>query len=217
MRSDPSRQASMPHNRRFTPRQIITLVAIVMVGAVLIPTAVYAAATIVKIEDADSTTLAQVDAGKLRVGDGGGGLTVDGNVGISQSSNTVQPVAREPEQEAGSLTVPSGTGFRAFTIFTVPDGKRLVLETVSARATLPDGQRAGVVFEVDNGDSSEISDFVLPLAFELDNGPQHLYGATQEVRGYGIPGGEVELIVTRSASTGSVSINWSISGHLVPA
>jgi hypothetical protein len=62
-------------------RQLATLLTILVVGIVLAPIGVQAAGQLASIVDSDSDTdIAQVDAGKLRVGDGSGNLTVDGTV-----------------------------------------------------------------------------------------------------------------------------------------
>jgi hypothetical protein len=65
---------------RFTGRQLTVVVASVAAAAVLTPTAVYAAATIVQLSDPYSGSKARVFSGKVAVGDGSGALTVDGAV-----------------------------------------------------------------------------------------------------------------------------------------
>jgi len=62
-------------------RQLATLLTILVVGIALTPIGVQAAGQLASIVDNDSDTdVAQVDSGKLRVGDGSGNLTVDGTV-----------------------------------------------------------------------------------------------------------------------------------------
>src|SRR5688500_7245755 len=75
--------------------QLLSLVLAVTVTVLLVPVGVRAAGQLVSIGDGDSDTDAVlVDAGKLRVGDGGGNLTVDGSVtiGVPNSAYLAQNV-----------------------------------------------------------------------------------------------------------------------------
>jgi hypothetical protein len=66
----------------YSSRQLVTLMAALLIAVVLIPTGASALGSLVTIEDATSTRRARVDVGgKLRVGDGTGDLSVDGTVG----------------------------------------------------------------------------------------------------------------------------------------
>jgi hypothetical protein len=70
---------SMPH--RLTGRQITVIVVAVCLAVIAFPVGVFAASlTGVKIVNPYNGSVARVDAGKLRVGDGGGSLTVVGRV-----------------------------------------------------------------------------------------------------------------------------------------
>ena len=59
-------------------RKALTLLGLGAIVAVLAPVSVIAASSIVKIQDGDGNSKVQVDNGRLRVGDGGGSITVDG-------------------------------------------------------------------------------------------------------------------------------------------
>ena len=67
--------------KTFTPRQVVTMVVAVCAAVVLAPAGAIAAATLLTIQDPSNGSKARVDAGRLRVGDGSGSLTVDGSTG----------------------------------------------------------------------------------------------------------------------------------------
>lgn len=203
----------------FTYRQTLTLALVLVLGAVLVPTGVNAqkVGSVFRLQDADSGVLAQVDSGEVRVGDGSGALTVDGNVGITPKQSTVQIGAHEPYAQSGSVTFQSGATFNGGTVYTVPNGKRFVLETLSVEAQLPDGQRAEAQFRILGPSAGDIATFHLPLLFELDTGTHDLFAATQEVNGYGAPGAQLTVSGQRSSATGVGELRYSFTGHLVPA
>jgi hypothetical protein len=62
------------------PRHVVAIAAILGTAYVLGPVAASAAGTLMTITDGSTNADAQVDVGKLRVGDGSGALTVDGTV-----------------------------------------------------------------------------------------------------------------------------------------
>jgi hypothetical protein len=200
----------------FTYRQMLTLALVLVIGALLVPTGVNAAASLFRLQDADSNVLAQVDQGKVRVGDGSGNLTIDGNVGITAQQNVVQLGAREPVGLNGSISLPTNTTGASTFAFAVPLGKVLVVETISAQVRLPDGQRAAVSFTVP-GEGGDGTKLLLPLAFEAQLGSIDRYAATQAVKVYGAPGAQIIVAVNRSSATGDGDFTWSFSGHLIPA
>jgi hypothetical protein len=70
-----------PPVRDLSIRSLVAVALVVLVIQAFAPVAVQAVGSVVGIVDADSDTdLARVDSGKLRVGDGVGNLTVDGQV-----------------------------------------------------------------------------------------------------------------------------------------
>lgn len=71
-------------NIRNLIRQPLVLVGLGAIVAILAPVGAGAARTlVVKLKDADGGSKAQVDQGKVRIGDGKGGLTVDGTVNVA--------------------------------------------------------------------------------------------------------------------------------------
>ena len=72
-------ERGMSSERRFTGRQITTMVVAVSTAVVLAPASAIAVGEFVKITDNDGG-VANVAAGELQVGDGAGPMTVDGTV-----------------------------------------------------------------------------------------------------------------------------------------
>jgi hypothetical protein len=100
----------------------------------LVPVAAHAVGSIVSIQDGDGSSKAQVDFGKLRVGDGSGSLTVDGGVRVTNGSTApvkvreVEPI-RSPFQAMATITLDKYEATDSTIVFTVPNEKRLVIET----------------------------------------------------------------------------------------
>jgi hypothetical protein len=88
--------------RSFTVKQVAILAVAVAAVVALLPIGATAAGTaVMRIVDGNGTSKVEVDAGKLRVGDGAGALSVDGNVKVSDAAGpltvdgtTSQPAAR---------------------------------------------------------------------------------------------------------------------------
>jgi hypothetical protein len=119
-------------------------------------------------------------------------------------------------QEAHNATF-SGASFN-FTI-DVPAGKRLIVESASARVTLPAGQRARAF--VSGNFPTAFGVQYLTLEFQGTFDGSDVYTTTQPVRLYiqgpaGNPGTGVFNIV-RNATTGSVFAEVSIAGFLEDA
>jgi hypothetical protein len=69
-----------PERRTPTIRQFVMVVAAVTLFALLLPVGAKAAGQLVTLTDSTTSSKARVDSGKLRVGDGSGPLTIDGQV-----------------------------------------------------------------------------------------------------------------------------------------
>lgn len=112
-----------------------TIVLSVLVAAVALPVGVQAATQLVSIKDPDSRSKVQVDRGSLRVGDGNGSLTVDGDVSVD---NPVRPGIEVGEPVSASVTLVMATneGGKSDLLYHVPDGQRLIVENISARGRL---------------------------------------------------------------------------------
>jgi hypothetical protein len=100
-------------------RQFVLLLAAVVLGAVVAPVGAHAAGQLVSIVDSQSDTdMALVDAGRLRVGDGSGALTVDG---------TVTTVPAVPSQFDDTRTL----GTQAVALFAVSSTQRIAINSFS--------------------------------------------------------------------------------------
>jgi hypothetical protein len=120
--------------------------------------------------------------------------------------------ALQPVLTSGKLFVVDGKAGAAGTIFTVPDGKRFVLEDVSGSAIMPAGQS---VNSIQIGD--EVTDMFVPVAF---SGPYLIpgfdtYQFGRLARGYWGPGRHVEGIIERNSASGLGSVYFTLTGYLV--
>jgi hypothetical protein len=157
-----------------------------------------------------------------------GTTAVAGIVGIDPSNNTVQlnstaPLlvrdvdnpASQPFQKTTS-TVQSGTNVSTLTLATVPAGKRLVIEFISASGQVPLGQHVeswGVltVAPPTGGAQHELLVTAQPPAVIGDA----LFRTSQQVRLYADPGTSVQTIIRRNSGAGSATFLMTVSGHLV--
>ena len=106
-----------------------------------------------------------------------------------------------------------------FFTYTVPLGKRLVIEFVSVNATIGKGEKMHSFIRGGNG----FSDAVHPITmnFQVTVANRDIFVGAQQMRMYAEPGTTVEILVSRrdAADTGAVSPNavmeTSISGYLV--
>ena len=168
-----------------------------------------------------------------------GTTTITGAVSISNTptvnlgpSSTVQlaytpsnplPVrdadpARQPFQNSASATQDEGTNGSTITIATVPAGKRLVIEFLSAVAQMPPGQHL-VVCQINTiappfgGLTHELLINEQPAFVNGDA----LFRASQQVRLYANPGSQVRALMTRDSSAGQALFLATLSGYLVDA
>ena len=118
---------------------------------------------------------------------------------------------RQPFQHQLRFTTPDGSA--EFTdSFTVPEGKVLVIEQVTATATPPIGQVVRL-FSLRTTAGGVFAFHTVPAAV---NGSGDFLGC-QQVRLYADPGSLVQLSAPRSANTGSFLTVASVSGYLIPA
>lgn len=128
---------------------------------------------------------------------------------------TRQPFAMDFDLEftAGSSAVglPGDPGGSAS--FTVPSGKRLVIEFATAICNVPSGQQCRLgILESESGvlvkHDLAVSDHQLwPVT--------HLHTATQPMRIYIEPSGSVFVFGRRSDGTGTGTLDFSLSGYFV--
>jgi hypothetical protein len=103
--------------------------------------------------------------------------------------------------------------------FTVPEGKRLVIEFASVRATIGKGEKLQAFITGGNGFTDASHPIV--MNFQQTVAGDDIFVGAQQMRMYVEPGRQVQVVVLRrdAADTGIVSSNanlqTSISGYLV--
>jgi hypothetical protein len=105
-----------------------------------------------------------------------------------------------------------GIGFCSETL-SIPDGKLLVIETISVSVRVPVGQQPNA--EIGVGDGVHFLTFVLPLQKIVTGLPNDEYSALAAVRLYVAPGEQILLTAYRSPSAGSAVALMKLSGYLV--
>jgi hypothetical protein len=157
-------------------------------------------------------------------------LAAGAQVGINPSANTVRltntltsplPVrdvdfGRQPFQDSASDTQQPGTNASTITIATVPAGKRLVIEFLSALAQMPAGQslvgcQINTIAPPFGGVTHELLINEQPAFVNGDA----LWRASQHLRLYADPGSSVRMLVTRDSSAGQALFLATVSGYLV--
>lgn len=95
----------------------------------------------------------------------------------------------------------------------VPLGKRLIIESMSVRVTVPSGQ---TVRQVSLQDPAQgLGDFYLAVNLQANEAVDDTYTGTHMVRMYIDPGGSVFISVGKSLGTGSASARATGYGYLV--
>jgi hypothetical protein len=141
-------------------------------------------------------------------------VTLQGSAQIDTSSpipvRDVDRVAQQPIQF--EIAHNNGVDFK----YTVPAGKRLVIEHVSGGANVQSGVMSSVSVETQmNGDNAIRHRFV--LSFIGQTGSAMFYGVTQPAHLYADPGTEVVVIPNHPPSATGPFVNLAISGYLVDA
>ena len=183
----------------------VTLVASATLIALMIPVAAGAAGDLVTLVDSDSNSQAQVDAGKLRIGDGSGKLSIDGTVLVRETMKgrtvhtaSCSDIAGDGDSAAGCqvAAAPAGTTMIVTSI--------AVLVSLSSAQTLyPPQLYYGGIELVPTSSTSAVA------------------GATRSVK-YGyvgefpVPSGaQPGALVNRSATGGPMLLNVHVLGYLV--
>jgi hypothetical protein len=160
-----------------------------------------------------------------------GSLGVSGAVTIANPASLPLPVrnvdvaARQPFSRTLALNAQIGSLVGASTgqhlPYTVPPGKRLIIEDVGAQVLVPVGQKAQVVLEVQNPAPAGTFRTVRPLtiAFQLTSAlgipAQDVFVAGEPVR-MAVNAGEIlRAFFQRSAPTGSGVVEVYVHGYLV--
>jgi hypothetical protein len=134
--------------------------------------------------------------------------------------------ALEPVQDRLTISMPAGATIGTASmcvsgiqgtpscVITVPAGKRLVIEAVSAQVDVPIDQRVGLKVRVRAGGKEVEHDFVLGL---VARSTQDWFVGNHLTRLYADPGSPVRVTVIRTGSAGGGNAIVNLSGQLVPA
>ena len=196
-----------------TLRTALVVLATASVTSVLLPVEAQAAGQLMTIVDPSSDSKARVDAGRLRVGDGLGPLSVDGSVSSVPAGRPLQ-VWLAAGSSTGSADVDSSTEY------TVPAGKEFVVTHISGTAVLPDGQAVTVLHLLTHEDA--IADGGLGITARHMLAPENYVSANgkrtftfeDSVLFTATSGARLHLVGDRSHTTGSASLNFHVSGYL---
>jgi hypothetical protein len=160
----------------------------------------------------NSPTVQSQQSGTWNVGITGSPTVTVGNT----NANPVPVVAIPPSpfQEEVILVFNSGDS-GAFQPFQVPAGKRLVIEHVSARAALTEGQQLTEtsIETLQVGGGSVIKHYFVASFQASVPGVADYYAISQQTRLYAVGG--VQVRAFRSNTTGTAQMNISVSGYLV--
>jgi hypothetical protein len=144
------------------------------------------------------------------------GITGTSDVQVVNGSDTpvlgrdVDQPARQPFQRGVQLAFAAGQG-TASAEFTVPANKRLVIEYVSARISLTEGNLHWFSVRTAAGDSTG-THFFAPMP--IPNLP-NIYTISQQTRLYASPGSTVMIEARRTINFDADSGSAGISGYLV--
>jgi len=130
------------------------------------------------------------------------------NLSLNDGAGAMQAVA--------NVQMFDGDLAKSATLFTVPAGKRLVIEFVTAQGTVPSGEfpEFKLVATV-GGISAEHSLLTSPMS---QSGSLVRFEASEVVRIYADPGTTVTFLVRRpNGAAGAANLGMTISGHLVSA
>ena len=120
--------------------------------------------------------------------------------------------ARQPFQRVVSIPNPAGSLFAAGN-FTVPGGKRLVIEHVSILSAVPPGQK--VLLIMNTQVEGQPADHFLLADFQGSFGGTDRFFVSQPIRVYADPGTSVVIRTERTSTGGNASYAATVSGFLV--
>ena len=212
---------------RAAAQKSATEVRVVNAAADPVPVKIDPATNTVKIDGTVNTVKAS-QAGAWNVGIAGtptvvlsGASTVslaaDASVQIGNAANSpvlVRDVDRPSEQPIrANLSATFNAGFAASTVddtYTVPGGKRLVVEFVTVNITLPNGQTAMFA----RLDSSGFNQYLALTILGNDATNKPVFIGTHRVFTIYEPGTIVEAFGVRNSGTGGGTLTMTISGYL---
>jgi len=136
---------------------------------------------------------------------------------FSSPIHDVDNAARQPVAFFADVAFADGSSFSGTSFgFTVPAGKRLVIETISAEIPVPVGQQ--VTAQINTGLNNFFPIVFLPFNSKFaDNSlSQDTYIATIPVRMYSDPGTAPSVSISRNSTQGSSNLGFvSCFGYLV--
>jgi len=123
--------------------------------------------------------------------------------------------ARQPFQHFGSFEI-QAPAFGGNDSFSVPAGKRLVIEYVSFRANILTGGNQIVSFSLSNQGGGSIGGFGFVPQTTIDSAVSTTgYIAHDQLRAYCDPGTNVSITAVRNSSVGSDTVSYTVTGFLV--
>lgn len=122
--------------------------------------------------------------------------------------------AKQPYQRVLLMSLDPGE-FSDSVSFSVPAGKRFVVEQASVNASMPTGQRVTVNLATTGGGLGGRAWFALAAQGAISGFDRHT--TTQPLRMYADPATSVTFQAARSDGTSTASLNLSVGGYLVDA
>jgi hypothetical protein len=128
-------------------------------------------------------------------------------------SQSIDPAALGPVARTDQADFSSTNRVETGTIYTVPAGKRLVIEVVSGRAVVASGTkvRSTMVTRVASGSMNTH----LTWTLQSVEGTHQIFALTHPIRLYADAGTKVDITTTRSTLANSGGITYSFSGYLI--
>jgi hypothetical protein len=125
--------------------------------------------------------------------------------------------ARQPFSKEVIISVTPTNFFSETPITTVPAGKVLVVEYVTAACNLPAGQfvRGFAIGEAPITSGIPFNHLLLPVKIDTAPGDDRIYVINQLMKYYVTEGKTVSVFAERFTNTGSFSCSCSVSGHFV--
>jgi len=122
---------------------------------------------------------------------------------------------QQPFQMTATNFLAKGLSGTAKTIYTVPAGKRLVIETISTRAELASVDTPDRVEVLTNADVGTAFHELLVLKQGVDLSGHGVFVGTHYMRAYSEPGTNVVFQFTRSNTSDSAFATVTITGYFV--